>query len=119
MNDFFELVVGATASGCIYGLVALAYLLMTRPTGIINFAVGEWAMMAAFAGVVIGGGGRCVPIPVQCFEWVRGYRICTMVAQHHHHFLADGCEFSNRQLGSVFFQHLGRTIAVVANRPSA
>ena len=53
MNDFFELVVGATASGCIYGLVALAYLLMTRPTGIINFAVGEWAMMAAFAGVVL------------------------------------------------------------------
>ena len=53
MNDFFELVVGATASGCIYGLVALAYLLMTRPTGIINFAVGEWAMMAAFAGVVM------------------------------------------------------------------
>jgi len=53
MNDFLELVVGATASGCIYALVALAYLLITRPTGIINFAVGEWAMMAAFAGVVM------------------------------------------------------------------
>ena len=53
MNDFFELVVGASASGCIYGLVALSYLLITRPTGIINFAVGEWAMMAAFAGVVM------------------------------------------------------------------
>ena len=53
MNDFLELVVGATASGCIYALVALAYLLITRPTGIINFAVGEWAMMAAFAGMVM------------------------------------------------------------------
>jgi branched-chain amino acid transport system permease protein len=50
MKDFFELVVSATASGCIYGLVALSYLLMTRPTGIINFAVGEWAMIGAFAG---------------------------------------------------------------------
>ena len=50
MNDLFELVVGASASGCIYALVALAYLLILRPTGIINFAVGEWAMLAAFGG---------------------------------------------------------------------
>ncbi len=53
MNDFLELVVGATASGCIYGLVALSYLLVTRPTGVINFAVGEWSMVAAFGGFVL------------------------------------------------------------------
>ncbi len=52
MTDFLELVVSATASGCVYALVALAYLLITRPTGIINFAVGEWAMVAAFGGFV-------------------------------------------------------------------
>lgn len=50
MRDLLELAVSAAASGCIYGLVALAYLLMIRPTGIINFAVGEWAMVAAFGG---------------------------------------------------------------------
>jgi branched-chain amino acid transport system permease protein len=50
LQDFLELAVSATASGCVYGLVALAYLLMIRPTGIINFAVGEWAMVAAFGG---------------------------------------------------------------------
>ena len=50
MQDLLELAVGAAASGCIYGLIALAYLLMIRPTGIINFAVGEWAMVAAFGG---------------------------------------------------------------------
>ena len=50
MQDFLELAVSATASGCVYGLIALAYLLMIRPTGIINFAVGEWAMVAAFGG---------------------------------------------------------------------
>ena len=55
MRDFLELAVSATASGCIYGLVALAYLLMIRPTGIINFAVGEWAMVAAFGGFVLLG----------------------------------------------------------------
>lgn len=53
MSDFLELMVGATASGCIYALVALSYLLITRPTGIINFAVGEWAMLAAFGGFLL------------------------------------------------------------------
>lgn len=53
MRDFLELAVSAAASGCIYGLVALAYLLMIRPTGIINFAVGEWAMLGAFGGFLL------------------------------------------------------------------
>jgi branched-chain amino acid transport system permease protein len=53
LQDFLELSVSAAASGCIYGLVALAYLLMIRPTGIINFAVGEWAMVGAFGGYLI------------------------------------------------------------------
>jgi branched-chain amino acid transport system permease protein len=52
LQDFIELAVSATASGCVYGLIALAYLLMIRPTGIINFAVGEWAMLGAFGGYV-------------------------------------------------------------------
>ena len=53
MQDFLELAVSAAASGCVYGLIALAYLLMIRPTGIINFAVGEWAMVAAFGGFLL------------------------------------------------------------------
>ena len=53
MQDFLELAVGAAASGCIYGLLALAYLVMIRPTGIINFAVGEWAMVGAFGGFLL------------------------------------------------------------------
>ncbi len=53
MSDFLELAVSAAASGCVYGLVALAYLLMIRPTGIINFAVGEWAMVGAFGGFLL------------------------------------------------------------------
>jgi branched-chain amino acid transport system permease protein len=53
LQDFLELAVSAAASGCVYGLIALAYLLMIRPTGIINFAVGEWAMIAAFGGFLL------------------------------------------------------------------
>jgi branched-chain amino acid transport system permease protein len=53
LQDFLELVVSATASGCVYGLIALAYLLMIRPTGVINFAIGEWAMVGAFGGYLL------------------------------------------------------------------
>ena len=53
MQDLLELAVSAAASGCVYGLLALAYLLMIRPTGIINFAVGEWAMVASFGGFLL------------------------------------------------------------------
>jgi branched-chain amino acid transport system permease protein len=49
MSDLLEIVVSAGAAGCIYGLVALSYLLMIRPTGVINFAVGEWATVGVFA----------------------------------------------------------------------
>lgn len=48
-----ELLVSAISAGCIYGLMALSYLLIIRPTGIINFAVGEWAMLGAFAAVAL------------------------------------------------------------------
>ena len=51
MDDFLELTVSAMASGCIYGLMALAYLIVLRPTSIINFAIGEWAATGAFIGV--------------------------------------------------------------------
>ena len=53
MNDVFELTVSATASGCIYALIALAYLIILRPTSIINFAIGEWAAVGAFIGVAV------------------------------------------------------------------
>ena len=53
MEDLPELVVSATASGCIYALVALAYLLILRPTSVINFSVGEWAATGAFIGVAV------------------------------------------------------------------
>lgn len=52
MQDFLELAVTASATGCVYGLLALWYLLILRSTGIINFAVGEWAMIGAFGGYV-------------------------------------------------------------------
>jgi len=51
MEDFLELMVSVCEAGSIYGLVALAYQIVLRPTGIINFAAGEWAAIGAFAAV--------------------------------------------------------------------
>ena len=53
MTDFLELTVSIGEAGCIYSLVALSYLLVLRPTGIINFASGEWAALGAFVAVTL------------------------------------------------------------------
>jgi branched-chain amino acid transport system permease protein len=53
MYDLLDILVTSTASGCIYGLMALSFLLAIRPTGIINFAVGEWAAAGAFVAIVV------------------------------------------------------------------
>ena len=53
MTDFLELLVSIGEAGSIYGLVALSYLLVLRPTGIINFASGEWATIGAFFAVTL------------------------------------------------------------------
>ncbi len=53
MADFYELLVSGVASGCLYALMALSFLLVMRPTGIVNFAVGQYAMLGGFAAVAI------------------------------------------------------------------
>jgi branched-chain amino acid transport system permease protein len=70
LQDILELAVSATASGCVYALIALAYLLMIRPTGIINFAVGEWAMVAAFGGHLL----------LSRYEWNYAFGVAAVVA---------------------------------------
>ena len=69
MEDLGELIVSTTASGSIYALVALAYLLILRPTSVINFAVGEWAATGAFIGVAAlpGGGDELKVMEVHIF----------------------------------------------------
>jgi len=51
MTDFLELIVTVGEAGSIYALIALAYLVVLRPTGIINFSVGEWGMLGGFGAV--------------------------------------------------------------------
>jgi branched-chain amino acid transport system permease protein len=64
MEDFVELMVSAASSGCIYALVALSYLLILRPSSLINFAVGEWAAAGAFVAV-----GVLTPLGWPGLQW--------------------------------------------------
>jgi branched-chain amino acid transport system permease protein len=48
MTNFLQQIVSGLASGGIYGLLALAIVLIHRSTGIVNFAQGELATLSAF-----------------------------------------------------------------------
>lgn len=49
--QFIQLVVSGLAQGCIYGLIALGFVLIYKATETINFAQGELLMLGAFAGL--------------------------------------------------------------------
>ena len=46
--DFLQLLVGGIANGCIYGLVALGFVLIYKATEAVNFAHGDIMMLGAF-----------------------------------------------------------------------
>lgn len=48
MLDFIQQVVSGVAVGCIYGLIALGFVLIYKATEVVNFAQGELMMMGAF-----------------------------------------------------------------------
>ena len=46
--DILQLLVGGVANGCIYGLVALGFVLIYKATEAVNFAQGDMMMLGAF-----------------------------------------------------------------------
>jgi len=46
--DLIQLLIGGVASGCIYGLVALGFVLIYKATEGVNFAQGDMMMLGAF-----------------------------------------------------------------------
>ena len=48
MADFLQLFVNGLAVGCIYGLVALGFVLIYKAGEVVNFAQGELVMLGAF-----------------------------------------------------------------------
>ena len=49
MGKFVQLVVDGLSTGSVYGAIALAIVLVHQATGLINFAQGGMAVLAAYA----------------------------------------------------------------------
>jgi branched-chain amino acid transport system permease protein len=66
--QFVQLLISGVAQGCIYGLIALGFVLIYKATETVSFAQGELMMLGAFCGlglhdaaglsVLAGGAGQ-------------------------------------------------------------
>lgn len=59
-----QVLIGGLQTGGIYALIALSYYVILSATGILNFAQGEWMMLAAVFGVVLLNYGLPYPLAV-------------------------------------------------------
>ena len=51
--QLLQLIVSGAAQGCIYGLIALGFVLIYKATETVSFAQGDLMMLGAFAGLVL------------------------------------------------------------------
>ena len=51
--QFLQLVISGVAQGCIYGLIALGFVLIYKATETVSFAQGELMMLGAFCGLAL------------------------------------------------------------------
>lgn len=51
-----QLILGGIAQGCIYGLIALGFVLIYKATETVSFAQGEFMMLGAFCGLALMNG---------------------------------------------------------------
>ena len=55
MLELFQLLVGGIAQGCVYGLIALGFVLIYKATEMVNFAQGDLMMLGAFVALTCIG----------------------------------------------------------------
>ena len=53
--ELLQLIVGGTAQGCVYGLIALGFVLIYKATEMVNFAQGDLMMLGAFVALSLIG----------------------------------------------------------------
>lgn len=53
--QFLQIVISGSAQGCIYGLIALGFVLIYKATETVSFAQGELVMLGAFGGLAAMG----------------------------------------------------------------
>lgn len=53
--DLLQLLIGGIAQGCVYGLIALGFVLVYKATEMVNFAQGDIMMLGAYVAVTVIG----------------------------------------------------------------
>ena len=46
--EFFQLIISGVSQGCLYGLIALGFVLIYKATEMVNFAQGDLMMLGAY-----------------------------------------------------------------------
>jgi branched-chain amino acid transport system permease protein len=64
VESLAQVAISGLQAGCIYALMALSYLVILNATGILNFAQGEWMMLAAVLGFVLLAAGMPYPLVI-------------------------------------------------------
>lgn len=62
--SIIQVVLSGSQAGIIYGLLALSYYVILSASNILNFAQGEWMMVAAVSGVVLIASGIPYPLAI-------------------------------------------------------
>ncbi len=57
MTELAQLVLSGIATGCVYALIALGFVLVYKATGTVNFAQGELMMLGAFCALALAQAG--------------------------------------------------------------
>ena len=55
MVELLQLIVGGVAQGCVYGLIALGFVLIYKATEMVNFAQGDLMMLGSFVALTFIG----------------------------------------------------------------
>jgi branched-chain amino acid transport system permease protein len=64
LESLAQVLIAGLQAGCIYALMALSYLVILSATGILNFAQGEWMMLAAVLGFALLSAGMPYPLVI-------------------------------------------------------
>lgn len=62
MNLFFQNVLNGLSAGSVYALIAIGLVLIYRSSGVLHFAHGSFAMVAAFVAYELHGRGFSLPV---------------------------------------------------------
>ncbi len=73
------ILISGVQTGCIYALLALSYYVIIRATGILNFAQGEFMMLAAVFGAVLLATG--IPLPLGIVLSIAGAMLAAVLAE--------------------------------------